>query len=209
MSYDGSGPSISWNDISPRVSATFALDAARKTIARASFARYAGQLNPGQVTLASPVGSYYSYIAYKWNDLNGDHLAQKNEVLTNLAPVYWGSGIDIRNPGSAQPPPQGIASNYTANHDNEFIIGFDRELMPNFGFNLSYTYHTQLRHSGLEPQDRVYERGLHRRRRRRRPSATPRSCTHRTPRRSTPPTAPARSGTGRITTPPTPESRRA
>jgi len=106
VSYDGSGPSISWNDISPRVSATFALDAARKTITRASFARYAGQLNPGQVTLASPVGSYYSYIAYKWNDLNGDHLAQKNEVLTNLAPLYWGSGIDIRNPGSAQPPPR-------------------------------------------------------------------------------------------------------
>ena len=69
---------------------------------RASYARYAGQLNPGQVTLASPVGSYYTYIAYKWNDLNGDHLAQKNEVLTNLAPLYWGSGIDIKNPGSAQ-----------------------------------------------------------------------------------------------------------
>ena len=62
----------------------FALDAARKSVVRASYARYAGQMNPSQVTLASPVGSYYSYIAYRWNDLNGDHLAQKNEVLTNL-----------------------------------------------------------------------------------------------------------------------------
>jgi hypothetical protein len=152
VTYDGSGPSISWNDISPRVSATFALDAARKTIARASYARYAGQLNPGQVTLASPVGSYYSYIAYQWKDLNGDHLAQKNEVLTNLAPVYWGSGIDIKNPGSALPPPQGIASNYTSNHDNEVIIGLDRELMPNFGLNVSYTYHSSYDIPGWDPR---------------------------------------------------------
>ena len=142
VNYDGSGPTISWNDISPRFGATYALDKARKTIARASYARYAGQLNPGQVTLTSPVGSYYSYIAYGWKDLNGDHLAQKNEVLTNLAPLYWGSGIDIRNPGSAVQPPQQIASNFTANHDNEFILGFDRELMPNFGMTVSYTYHT-------------------------------------------------------------------
>jgi Carboxypeptidase regulatory-like domain/TonB-dependent Receptor Plug Domain len=152
VSYDGSGPSIAWNDISPRISATFALDEARKTIIRGSYARYAGQLNPGQVTLASPVGSYYSYIAYRWNDLNGDHLAQKNEVLTNLAPLYWGSGIDIKNPGSAQPPPQQIASNYTANHDNEFIVGFDRELMPNFGFNLAYTYHSSYDIPGWNPR---------------------------------------------------------
>src|SRR5439155_1730183 len=95
VNYDGSGPTIDWNDISPRVSATYALDQARKSIVRASYARYAGQLNPGQVTLASPVGSYYTYISYKWVDLNGDHLAQKNEVLTNLAPLYAGSGIDL------------------------------------------------------------------------------------------------------------------
>jgi hypothetical protein len=141
INYDGSGPTIDWNDISPRVSATFALDEARKTIVRGSYARYAGQLNPGQVTLASPVGSYYSYIAYRWNDLNGNHLAEKNEVLTNLAPVYWGSGINISNPGSALAPPQQIASNYTANHDNEAIIGFDRELLPNLGLTVAYTYH--------------------------------------------------------------------
>jgi hypothetical protein len=152
VNYTGTGPAIDWNDISPRLSATFALDEARKTILRGSYARYAGQLNPGQVTLASPVGSYYTYIAYKWQDLNGDHLAQKNEVLTNLAPLYWGSGIDITNPGSAVQPPQQIASNYTANHDNEVIIGFDRELMPNLGLTLAYTYHSSMDIPGWNPR---------------------------------------------------------
>jgi hypothetical protein len=117
-------------------------DEARKTVVRASYARYAGQLNPGQVTQASPVGSYYTYIAYKWVDANNDHFTQKNEVLSNLGPLYWGSGIDISNPGAAVSPPQQIAKDYSANHDNEFIVGFDRELMPNFGMNVSYTYHS-------------------------------------------------------------------
>ena len=152
VNYDGSGPTIDWNDISPRISATFALDSARKSIVRASYARYAGQLNPGQVTQSSPVGSYYSYIAYAWKDLNGDHLAQKNEVLVSGGPTYWGSGIDIRNPGASVSPPQQIASNYSANHDNEVIIGFDRELIPNLGFNIAYTYHYSTDIPGWNPR---------------------------------------------------------
>ena len=152
VNYGGTGPTISWNDISPRVSMTYALDQARKSIVRASYARYAGQLNPGQVTLASPVGSYYTYISYKWVDLNGDHLAQKNEVLTNLAPLYAGSGIDLRNPGAATAPPQQIASDYTANHDNEVIVGFDRELIPNLAFNVAYTLHTSYDITGWNPR---------------------------------------------------------
>src|SRR5262249_41718184 len=153
VNFDGTGvPTIDWNDISPRVGMTYALDEARKTVVRASYARYAGQLNPGQVTLASPVGSYYSYIAYRWNDLNGDHLAQKNEVLTNLGPLYWGSGINISNPGSALAPPQQIAANYTANHDNEVIVGLDRELIPNLAVTVAYTYHQSNDIPGYNPR---------------------------------------------------------
>ena len=152
VNYDGSGTTISWNDISPRVSATFALDESRKTLVRGSYARYAGQLNPAAVTNVSPVGSYYTYVAYKWVDLNGDHLAQKNEVLTNLGPLYAGSGIDLKNPGAAVAPPQQIASNYSANHDHEVILGFDRELAPNLGFNVSYTYHAAYDIPGWNPR---------------------------------------------------------
>jgi hypothetical protein len=152
VNYDGSGtPTIDWNDISPRVSATVALDASRKSVVRASYARYAGQLYPGDVTLASPVGGY-SYIAYQWNDANGNHLAEKNEVLTNLGPLYWGSGLDIKNPGATVPPPQQIDTIYHANHDNEFIVGFDRELMPNFGVSVAYTYHQSADIPGWNPR---------------------------------------------------------
>jgi len=138
LSFNGDSPTISWNDVSPRVGATFALDEKRKTVARASYARYAGQLNPFEVTSASPVGGYYTYIAYKWVDTNHDGFAQKNEILTNLGPQY-SNAIDPAKPTSASSPNK-IDPNYHANHDNEFIAGLDHELIPNLSVGAAYTF---------------------------------------------------------------------
>jgi hypothetical protein len=138
LSFDGTAPTISWNDISPRVGATIALDDNRKTVVRASYARYAGQLNPFEVTSASPVGAYYTYIAYRWNDTNNDGFAQRGEILTNLGPQY-SNAIDPADPGSAESP-NTIDPDYHANHDNEFIAGIDHEVMPNFAVGAAYTW---------------------------------------------------------------------
>ncbi len=138
LAYDGSGPTIDWNDISPRVGLTYALGENKKSVLRASYSRYAGQMNPFEVTSASPVGGYYTYIAYKWNDLNHDGFAQKNEILTSLGPQY-SNNIDPNKPTSSSAV-NTIASNYKANHDDEFIVGGDHELMPNFSVGAAYTY---------------------------------------------------------------------
>jgi hypothetical protein len=95
-------------------------------------------MNPFEVTSASLVGSYYTFIAYRWVDTNGDGLAQKNEVLTNLGPQY-SNAINPANPTSASSP-NTIASDYHANRDNEIIVGIDHELMPNLGVGTAYTY---------------------------------------------------------------------
>src|SRR5262249_8485285 len=52
LSYDGNGPKIDWKDFSPRASFSYAVDENRKTVLRGSYARYAGQLNPFEVTSA-------------------------------------------------------------------------------------------------------------------------------------------------------------
>ena len=95
-------------------------------------------MNPFEVTSASPVGSYYTFIAYKWVDTNHDGFAQKNEVLTNLGPQY-SNAIDPAHPTSATSP-NTIDPNYHSNRDNEFIVGVDHELMPNFAIGAAYTY---------------------------------------------------------------------
>jgi hypothetical protein len=138
LSFDGNSPKMSWNDVSPRVGATIALDEKRRTVARASYARYAGQMFPFEVTSASPVGGYYTYIAYKWVDTNNDGFAQKNEILTNLGPQY-SNAVDPAHPTSLTSP-NTIDPNYHANHDNEFIVGIDHELIPNLSVGAAYTF---------------------------------------------------------------------
>ena len=48
-------------------------------MARASFSRYAGQLNTGTVGVRNPSSTAGS-ATYRWVDTNGDHFAQANEV---------------------------------------------------------------------------------------------------------------------------------
>lgn len=136
--YDGSGPTITWNDFSPRTSITLALDEARKTVLRGSYSRYAGQLLPNDVTVANPVGGYSTLLAYKWLDRNGDHLAQKDEILLGDGIQYY-NNVDPANP-TALVSPNKIDPNYKASKDNEVIVGIDRELGGNLGVGVAYTW---------------------------------------------------------------------
>ena len=138
LAYDGSGPTITWKDFSPRASVDIALDESHKTILRASYARYAGQLFPNDVTTANPVGGYYTFIAYRWADRNGDHLAQKDEVLLNDGIQYY-NNVDPTRPTSASSTNR-IDPNYHASKDNEFVIGLDREVGGNLAVGAAYTW---------------------------------------------------------------------
>jgi hypothetical protein len=136
--YDGNGPEITWKDFSPRLSVSYALNESRKTVARASYARYAGQLFPNDVTTANPVGGYSTFIAYRWNDLNHDHFVSKDEVLLNEGILYY-NNVDPAHP-AATTSPNKIDPDYHASHDNEFVLGIDHELGGNFGVGVAYTW---------------------------------------------------------------------
>ena len=51
-------------------------------MARASFSRYAGQLETGTVGALNPSSTAGS-ATYRWTDLNNDHFAEANEVNVN------------------------------------------------------------------------------------------------------------------------------
>jgi hypothetical protein len=138
LNFDGNVPGIEWNDVSPRFGATVALDEKRKTVVRASYARYAGQLGPIDSQFNSPITYNYNYLAYRWVDRNGDGFAQRDEILTNLGVVY-SAGIDPSNP-TALTALNKIDPDYHANHDQEVIVGIDREIAPNFSVGAAYTW---------------------------------------------------------------------
>src|SRR4029077_14790168 len=71
----------SWNNLTPRIGITLAVDEARKTVVRASYAMFASQLPGDAAKFVSPI--QYSYAYYNAVDKNGGGMAQVNELLFN------------------------------------------------------------------------------------------------------------------------------
>jgi hypothetical protein len=135
LDYPGGTDSIVWNDISPRLGVTYALDDARKTVLRASFARYAGQLANVDSGWDNPLG--LSFLEYDWAD-NGDGVLQMNEV--DFSVVRQSAGVDPENPGGFGESVNRIDPDYHSNKDNEIVVGLERELVPNLAVSAAYTW---------------------------------------------------------------------
>jgi hypothetical protein len=136
IDFAGGGQGIDWNDVSPRFGITYALDASRRTVARLSLARYAGQMQTGPVAFDSPVGGV-SFLEYDWRDLNGDRRIQVPEV--DFSVVRASAGLNPADP-SALSTPDRIDPDYTADHDYEGVLGLDRELAGDLSVGVSYTW---------------------------------------------------------------------
>lgn len=126
---------IEWNAVSPRAGITYSLDESRKTQVRGSYALFASQLGNGASGILGVV--QYRYIMFYGRDLNGDKIAQKNELdLSYLA--AWG-GFDPAAPGKVDESINKVGD-YTVPKTHELIFGVDRELFKNFGVSASFTW---------------------------------------------------------------------
>ena len=134
----GSISGLKWTNLSPRVGLTYALGANRRSLLRASYNRYDGALGGSDVFHAG-VGGVYSYAYYYFNDLNGDHIAQHNEIDFNYGLVSHG-GFDPKNPTA---PPSAFyrwGKNFKAPTTDEVILGFEHELLSDFSVGVNGTY---------------------------------------------------------------------
>ena len=136
-SFAGYDTPFTWKNLSPRAGVTYALDESRKTVARASFSRYAGQLETGTVGVTNPSTTAGS-ATYRWVDLNGDHFAQANEVLLNQF-ITAAGGFNPANP-TAVTSANVLDPNLKAPRTNSFVAGVDRELRPNLAVQVNYSY---------------------------------------------------------------------
>jgi len=125
---------LSWNSASPRIGVTYALDQNRKTLLRGSYAMFASQLGNGSSSFVA-VGQY-RYIAFDAVDLNGDHIAQPNEI--DFDSFEYSNGLNINNPSSLETINK--IGNYSIPKTHEVIFGIDRELRANFGVSAAVTY---------------------------------------------------------------------
>jgi len=133
LNYPGESSLFTWNNWEPRVGITYALGAERKTLLRASYARYADQLGTGNVAYTNPLG--YQYLWYYWNDANGNQNVDPGE----LGDFYASYNVDVNNPTAASSPNL-IDPNLKAPTTDEIMVGIDHEILPNFVAGLTYTY---------------------------------------------------------------------
>jgi hypothetical protein len=129
---------VKFNAASPRLSVSYALDERHKTLLRGSYAMFASQLHNGSTDSGASILAVgqYRYIAFDAVDRNGNHIADLDEIdFDSLS--YW-NGLDITNPSSLETINR--VGNYGVPKTHEFIVGVDRELMPNFGVSAAFTY---------------------------------------------------------------------
>jgi hypothetical protein len=121
--------------VSPRLGLTYALDENRKTIVRASYSTFASQLNATAAATISPI--QYSGIYYYAFDTNGNKVADPSEIQFGLGNIGY-YGFDPLNPTRLTTINQ--IGKYATPRTQEFMLGMDHELMPNFGISSTFTY---------------------------------------------------------------------
>ena len=131
LDYPG-GPYHTWTELSPRVGVTFRLT--DRTIARASYARYANQLGTYIATFENT--AQIGEIEYRFQDVNGDRLVQTSELL---GPTGVVRNINPANPAAPYAPSRvdpALESPFT----DVFVTGLEREVMPNFSLGVNAGY---------------------------------------------------------------------
>jgi hypothetical protein len=127
---------IVWNSVMPRLGLTYALNNDRKTVIRGTYAMFASQMGSGEAGVVSTIQGYTA-IYYYAIDLNGNNVADANEILTGLGNLGY-TGFDPLNPTKLDSVNK--IGDYTTPRSQEVMFGLDHELMPNFGVSATFTW---------------------------------------------------------------------
>ncbi len=128
---------IEWDSISPRIGLTYALGADKKTLLRAAYNRYVGQLGSNSSGYTGVIPGYRYVVLYTM-DANHNDKIEAGEVLFDYG-VYNAVGFDPAHPGSLDVPRR-VDSNVKPQSTDEFILGFERELFTDLLVTANYTH---------------------------------------------------------------------
>jgi hypothetical protein len=136
--YDGGDSGFVWEDLVPRLGATWALGERRNTLLRASYSRYADQLGTQYIGWTNPV--YYQQYRYFYTDNNGGPILERGEILDEFSPPTQGVNPITFGALSAN----GVADDFSAPLTDEFLLGVEHSFLPDFvvGIHGSYRHFT-------------------------------------------------------------------
>ena len=143
ISFTGFDPGVTWDDFMFRAGATYTFGSSKRTLVRANFAQYVDTISNGDVGYNNPIA--VSSVYYPWDDTNADQLVQFSELDTTT--VLSTTNYDPAAPFAASSP-DAINPDLSAPTVNEFSLGAEYELLPNFTIGANYTYRLR--------QDEIY-----------------------------------------------------
>ncbi len=104
---------------------------------RASYARYYSQRGTSDLSSTyNTVGA--TYVEFPWNDKNKDQVVQMNEV-TSYTLLSSGGNYNAADPANPVSPNK-VDPNIKNEADDEFLVGFDKQVGPDIGVSASYIY---------------------------------------------------------------------
>jgi len=139
INFTGADPGVTFNNFSPRLGITYDLQGNGKTLVRANYAFYYGQVGLGGIASEiNPVAS--TGLRYPWVDANGDKLAQASEILLSANPLALVQGNwSAANPANTQSA-NSVDPNIKNDTTGEFIFGVDREIGAGFAVGANYIW---------------------------------------------------------------------
>jgi hypothetical protein len=138
ISFPGADPNVAFNNWSPRLGFTYNLANDGKTIVHGNYAMYYGQVgNGGVASTINPVGS--TTLRYPWADLNGDKVAQANEITLSANPISASTNWSAANPANTKSA-NSVDPNLRNDKTQEIIVGVDREIGIGFAVGANYIW---------------------------------------------------------------------
>jgi hypothetical protein len=130
-------PTMEWDSISPRIGLTYALGEDRRTLLRAGYNRYVSQMGSNSTGYTGVIPGYRYVLFYTFDDNRNDRV-DPGEIVWDYGLAGFG-GFDPSSPASLQQLRR-IDSNIKAPTTDEFILGFERELIRDLVLGLNYTH---------------------------------------------------------------------
>jgi hypothetical protein len=138
INFPGADPGVAFNDLSPRVGFTYDVSGDGRTIAKANYARYYGQVGNGGVAgTVNPVGS--TTLRYPWVDLNNNGVAENGEIALSANPISASTNWSAANPANTVSA-NSVDPNLKNDTTDEFIVGVDREVGRGFAVGANYIW---------------------------------------------------------------------
>ena len=142
LNYPGGPTEFKWKTLEPRAGVTYALGADKRTLLRASYSRYADQLGGSIVSWDNPAGGGgVPGSEYVWTDANHNHTVDPGELGAFVRDL---GGFNHNNPGALFSANQ-IDPNLKAPLTDEFQIGVEQQILPDFATALTGTYRHRTR----------------------------------------------------------------